>query len=319
MAENQVSSVPRSLYLKLDSKDEKLAAVLHALAFKTRLRILELLSDRLYNVTELAQALELPLSTTSNHISILERAGLLLTEQRAAARGTQRACTRAFDTVVLQLPEHLDEVRTMVEESMPIGAYVDCSAIPTCGLLSERGVIGFFDDPRSFYDPRRIDAQLLWFHRGYVEYRFPQRLPAAAKILSLTLSFEACSEAPLHHDDWLSDVSVWINGVELGTWTSPADFGGSQGKLTPTWWEKHNTQYGLLKIWRVDDSGCVLDGITVSSVSQGDLRIQDSDFISVRIGIKDEAQNVGGLNLFGSRFGNHPQDLLLRIQYSHVD
>ncbi len=35
--------------------------------------------------------------------------------------------------------------------------------------------------------------------------------------------------------------------------------------------------------------------------------------ISVRIGIDDEAQNRGGLNIFGSKFGNHAQDIVMKI------
>ena len=35
----------------------------------------------------------------------------------------------------------------------------------------------------------------------------------------------------------------------------------------------------------------------------------------VRIGIKDDARHQGGINLFGRRFGNYPQDLVMRIAY----
>ena len=78
---------------------------------------------------------------------------------------------------------------------------------------------------------------LLWFHHGYVEYRFPNRLAAGAEVESLELSCELCSEAPLHHDNWPSDITVWLNGLELGSWTASADFGGQRGALTPSWWE----------------------------------------------------------------------------------
>jgi predicted transcriptional regulator len=37
--------------------------------------------------------------------------------------------------------------------------------------------------------------------------------------------------------------------------------------------------------------------------------------ISVRIGIPDDALHVGGMNLFGSKFGNHAQDVLLRCRF----
>jgi predicted transcriptional regulator len=316
MAQTTELPTRRTLYLKLESADQRTQDIASALSFRTRVQILELLAERLYNLSELANLLSLPLSTVSGHVSVLERAGLLITEQQPAIRGTQKACARAYDTIVLQLPDRADEERTVIEESMPIGAYMDCGITPTCGLLSDRGIIGSFDEPGSFYDPKRIEAQLLWFHSGYVEYRFPKRVPAGTRVTSLSLSFEACSEAPLHHDDWPSDITVWVNGTELGTWTSPADFGGTPGKLNPTWWEPHNTQYGSLKVWRVDAESCVLDGLTVSPVRLDDLRLESFQHISVRLGVKEDARHVGGMNLFGRKFGNHPQDLVLRIQCS---
>ena len=56
-------------------------------------------------------------------------------------------------------------------------------------------------------------AQLLWFRAGYVEYRFPNRVPPGARVQSLQLTAEICSEAPLHDLDWPSDITVWINGI----------------------------------------------------------------------------------------------------------
>ena len=82
---------------------------------------------------------------------------------------------------------------------MPIGAYTDVSIIPTCGLAGELGIIGHLDDPSTFYEPERIYAQLLWFRLGYVEYRFPNRLPPNVALDDIEVSFEVCSEAPLHH------------------------------------------------------------------------------------------------------------------------
>jgi predicted transcriptional regulator len=53
----------------------------------------------------------------------------------------------------------------------------------------------------------------------------------------------------------------------------------------------------------------------VSSTTIGDLGLTDHAFISVRIGVKADAEHVGGINLFGSRFGNYPQDLVLWLGY----
>jgi predicted transcriptional regulator len=259
---------------------------------------------------EIAEALDLPQSTATLHINILENAGLIKTDLQPAKRGLQKTCARIYDQVVIQLPARNPHEETVARISMPIGAYVDAEVAPTCGLVSEQGFIGHLDDPAAFYEPERIRAQLLWFRRGYVEYRFPNRVPAKATTDSLEISFELCSEAPLYHDDWPSDITVWINGREIGTWTSPADFGGEHGLLTPVWWDNSNSQYGLLKVWKLTAEGSYVDGVQVSKITLDDLKL-GGDFIRVRIGIKPDARNIGGLNLFGSHFGNYPQDIIL--------
>jgi predicted transcriptional regulator len=308
------SSNGRALHIAADTPQAK--QILKALASEPRLRMLELLSDRLRNVSEISDALDIPLSTANRDIGILEEAGLLRTELTPATRGLQKMCQRVYDTILIELPSHnKPSSEQAIETSMPVGAYVDFQVTPTCGLTSEPGIIGLFDDPSSFYEPDHIKTQLLWFHHGYVEYRFPNRLPAKAVPDTLRVSLEVCSEAPMHHENWPSDITMWINGTEIGTWTSPADFGGKRGVLTPEWWETRNTQYGLLKKWQVNAEGSFVDGVRISPIRLADLQIRQHDFISVRIGVKPEATNLGGINIFGSRFGNYPQDIVLRLDY----
>jgi predicted transcriptional regulator len=59
----------------------------------------------------------------------------------------------------------------------------------------------------------------------------------------------------------------------LGTWTSPGDFGGERGRLTPDWWAAGDTQYGPLKRSRVSAEGTSLDGVRFSDVTLEDLRL----------------------------------------------
>lgn len=305
----------RSLQIAADTPQAK--RILKALASEPRLRMLELLSDRLYNVSEIAEALDLALSTATRDISILEDAGLLRSELTPATRGLQKMCLRVYDTILIELPSSSEpgDDQQAVEVSMPIGAFIDCQVTPTCGLTSSTGIIGLLDDPTSFYEPDHVQAQLLWFHYGYVKYRFPNRQPPKTELTALRLSLEVCSEAPMHHDDWPSDITLWINDIEVGTWTSPADFGGQRGLLTPAWWGSKNTQYGLLKVWQVNSEGSFLDGIKLSAVNLEDLQIHANDFISIRLGVKQDADNVGGINIFGREFGNYPQDIVLHSSY----
>ena len=308
--------IARVLELLADDHNlQDLEAVTKALGSETRLEILRFLSAHTCSVLEIAEALDLPPSTATLHINVLEKAGLIKTDLRPATRGLQKVCARVYDRIVIQLPADTERAETAVEVSMPIGAFLDIQVIPTCGLLGELGIIGQLDDPGAFYEPERIHAQLIWFRRGYVEYRFPNRLPPNVLLDDIEVSFEICSEAPLHHANWPSDITVWIGNVEIGTWTSPADFGGERGSLTPAWWDVQNSQYGLLKVWKVANSGSYVDGMQISKVTLNQLTLKPGEPIPVRIGIKDGASNVGGMNLFGNKFGNYPQDIVLRQHY----
>lgn len=289
--------------------------MLKALSNETRIAILRYLGDQVIPMNQIAQDLGLPPSTATMHVIVLERAGLLHTEMRPASRGLQKVCARTYDELVIDLPRGEHHTRSAIEHWMPVGGYSDVQVEPTCGIASADGLIGYLDDPNSFYEPDRVRAQLLWFRTGYVEYRFPNRVPPGVSVLSLQLTAEVCSEAPLHDPDWPSDISVWINGVHLGEWTCPADFGGMRGRLTPGWWEEQDSQFGVLKRWRVSESGTSIDGLSLSAASIGSLALKPSQPIVIRIGVRPEAHNAGGLNLFGREFGNYPQDLGLRLEY----
>jgi predicted transcriptional regulator len=291
------------------------AEVFRALANDTRVAILSYLGDRVVAVNQIAKDMGLPSSTATMHISVLERAGLLHTELRPASRGLQKICARTYDELIFDLPRGLHRAHDAVDIEMPIGGFSDFAVEPTCGLVSATGLIGYLDDASAFYEPDRLNAQLLWFRVGYVEYRFPNRVPPGASVDSLQLTAEICSEAPLHAFDWPSDIGVWVNGVLLGEWTCPSDFGGQRGRLTPSWWEEKDSQFGVLKRWLVTARGTTIDGIDLSAVDLETLGLTPGDPIAVRIGVRPDAENVGGLNLFGRGFGNYPQDLGLRLEY----
>lgn len=267
-------------------------------------------------MNELAEKLGLPFSTTAVNVKKLEEYQLITTEL-VPGRGTQKINTKNYDRIVIDLfDEHDDRDKNVITIDMPIGEYVDCQAEPSCGLVGLSDYIGIQDDPRSFYEPGRREAELLYFRAGYVEYRYPNRIPYGAKGTEIEFSMEICSEAPYHKLDWPSDISLWINDVEVGTWTSPGDFGGQRGFNTPEWWQIYFTQYGLLKQWKVNQDGCFLDGVKISEIKLHDLNLNDKPYISLRIGVKKDAVNVGGLNLFGQRFGNYSQGIIMSLRYN---
>ena len=297
---------------------ESALPVLKALASETRMLILGMLSHNVLNVTELAAALGLPHSTVNFNLKQLEAAGLLHTEYEPGTRGSQKLCSKRYDEIQIRMPgvavQSDNTQRT--EISMPIGNYRHLEAKPTCGLASDTKIIGMLDDPRSFFELEHLFAQILWFRQGYVEYAFPNNLPYGARAVSLELSMEICSEAPQYDPDWPSDITIWINNCELGTWTSPGDLGGVPARLTPDWWQLDQSTHGYLKRWRVTDSGTMIDGESLSTTDIAALELGGNNHIAVRIGIKPEARHVGGINLFGRKFGNYPQDIVMRLEYA---
>jgi predicted transcriptional regulator len=306
----------RTLLLNMETTQrERSIEVAKALGSAQRVRILDFLQNRVANVSEIADALDMPLSTANLHLTVLEEAGLIRSEIIAASRGVQKVCARAYDVIMIQLPRTFKSRDQKFSVQMPVGAFAACQVQPTCGLATETGVIGFLDDPVSFYEPARFQAQLIWFRQGYLEYHFPYRPEPNQQPKSLVLSMEICSEAPNHHHDWPSDIFLEINGRQVGIWTSPADFGGERGNLSPEWWEEWNSQYGLLKSWRVDHEGSWIDGVRLSDVTIDDLHLEQEPYVRVRLGVHPDALHVGGLNLFGSKFGNYPQEILMQVHY----
>ena len=201
-----------------------------------------------------------------------------------------------------------------IEVAMPIGLYTSCEVSAPCGLCSPHGIIGLLDVPGTFLDPERMNAGLIWFTRGFVEYQFPNNARHVGKaVTALECSLELSSEAPGAPPNWPSDITVAVNGRELGGWTSPGDFGDRRGLYTPDWWKLKGSQYGMLKSFRVTPEGAFVDGVRISSLTPKDLDLSAHHSIRLRIEVKPDARHPGGVNIFGRGFGNYDQDIVLRL------
>ena len=295
-------------------EEKELMALGKALSSEIRLKILGLLQEGPLCVNEIAEFLNIPASSAALHVRVLEEAELIRTELKPGIRGYMKLCIRQETSVVLDLQKKSKEQREEVI-SMPVGNYVDYKITPTCGMVNEEEYIDGEDEPRCFYDPRRTTAKLVWFSSGYLEYRFPNAGMQKEPVKSLDFSAELCSETADYNLDCPSDITLWINGIEAGTWTCPSDFGGRRGKLNPDWWEDKNSQYGNLKNWHIDETGTYLDGRQVSGRGIEAYALAEGPYVSVRIGIKEDAEHVGGVNIFGNCFGDYPQDLVMRLKY----
>lgn len=291
--------------------------VYKALASETRLTILNLLADTPSTVSALAQTMNISKAIMSRHIKILEDANLIhLSKSFASSDQRKKVYTLRVDKANINFPKKIYLPYEKITSEIKLGYYSDFDVLPSCGLVSNQKVIEALDDPRVFVSNERINASLLWFSDGYVEYKIPNTLEANQHPQMLEISLEIASEFPISNNTWPSDITFTINGIPVGTWTSPGNYSDVRGKLTPKWWNENYSQYGLLKHLRINNADTGIDGEWLSDVRLADLNLEDSQFITLRIGIEKDARNKGGITIFGEDFGNHPQNILLSLFYS---
>ena len=305
------------LHLSNPAHHEQIVRIGKALSSPIRLNILNLLKNTPLSLQEIADILSIPVSSTALHIKILEEAKLIVTETQPGLHGSMRVCICSMQTFHLEtFDADADLADNTITLDMPVGNYYQIEVEPTCGLADENGVMDAYDSARTFYSPLRGNAQLIWFQQGFVEYRFPNLTNPLLELHEISFCMELCSEAPGFLEDWPSDITVSINGHEVATYCSPGDYGARRGRLTPPAWPNGRTQYGLLKNFSVRESGSYLDGRLIDpQLSLKDLKLQDHPYISLLIQIKKDARHIGGINLFGEKYGDFPQGIVMNLIY----
>lgn len=306
--------------LHVKNLDEGLE-VFKALGSELRINIIKLLQENHeMNMNELATSLGITNGALTSHIKKLEESGIVQVMTERGGHGNQKICKVAVDKIVVDVEsEETEEDQNIYNTEVKVGHYSDYNVYPTCGLATSKAIVGEVDDPRYFSHPDRINAGILWFTKGYIEYMIPNLLPSATKIDQITVSLEISSEAPGINNDWPSDISIFLNDVKIGTWTSPGDYGDVQGIFTPDWWFPNWNQYGLLKMIVINKKGTFVDGLKISDVTINQFNLDYKSTVRFKFEIEEDAKNIGGITIFGSEFGNYNQDIKVRIAYSPME
>lgn len=286
-----------------------------ALSSDVRINILEILSQyKQLNMNELSEKLDLTNGAVTMHIKKLEECGLIKTTNLTGKHGLQKICSLHEDKFVIDIGKQ--DVENSYHIDLNIGHYSNYDITPTCGIATKDSIIGEVDNPNYFADPERINADILWFTKGSIEYRIPNYLKPSEVFSELQISMEISSEAPGVCSIWPSDIHFYLNNVNVGRWTSPGDFGDSKGILTPSWWNPHWNQYGLLKLLTINSFGTFIDGIKISDVTLEDLELNYKSDILLKLAVPEETKHVGGLTIFGKNFGNYNQGISVRLVYN---
>lgn len=306
--------------LHVKNLDEGLE-IFKALGSELRINIIKLLQENHeMNMNELATSLGITNGALTSHIKKLEESGIIQVMTERGSHGNQKVCKVAVDKIVVDVEsEENEEDQNIYNTEVKVGHYSDYEVYPTCGLATSQAIVGEVDDPRYFSHPDRINAGILWFTKGYIEYIIPNLLPSATKIDQITVSLEISSEAPGINNDWPSDIAILLNDVKIGTWTSPGDYGDVQGIFTPDWWFPNWNQYGLLKMIVINKKGTFVDGLKISDVTINEFNLDYKSTVRFKFEIEEDAKNVGGITIFGSEFGNYNQDIKVRIAYSPME
>jgi len=301
-------------------KIEDGALIFKALGSEVRQNIVKLLiENKQMSMHEIADALEITNGALTSHVRILEESGIIVVIADRNGHGNKKLCRLRDNQILLDFDsEERNSEALIYDTEVKVGHYSDYSVYPTCGLATTDSLVGTVDDPRYFAHPDRINASILWFGKGYVEYIIPNLLPEATKIEKITMSFEISSEAPGVNEDWPSDISFYLGDVHLGTWTSAGDYGDVRGIFTPDWWYDNWNQYGLLKVLSIDKRGTFIDGLKISDVNIKQLDLDYKSVIKFKFQVSEDATHIGGLTLFGSQFGNYNQDIKVHISYSQT-
>ncbi|MWV45815.1 helix-turn-helix domain-containing protein [Paenibacillus sp. HJL G12] len=300
--------------MELDTTTASLP-VYEALASRVRLNILQLLSERQMNVRELAEALCLSSAIMTMHVKKLEKARLITTRMAPGKGGVQKICALSAERIEITIPASPALHRKSHQTEVSVGHYTDFELTAPCGIATVEHTIGEYNEPRYFWYPERVQAKMLWFRSGYIEYKVPNCLLDSQTPEELEITCELSTMLPFHPNAKPSSLVFSFNRVELGGWAGLKYQSTHQGTYTPAWWSDPGSQNGMLKTLRINQDGTYVDGERISGVTLSSLPVRDKQW-TFRIAVPGQEKNTSGITLFGKGFGNHQQDVLFHLYYS---
>lgn len=289
-----------------------------ALSSTVRLEILQKLIERSMTMSELSQELRVSLSSITMHIKCLHKVGLVEVVPKPGMHGAQKLCGIKADKVLFDFfdNENVESGKKMSKKmEIPIGLYSRAEIQEPCGIVNEEEYVDIEDTQFCFYNPSHVEAQLIWFTTGYLEYNISNKYIQNEDVHSINISFEVCAEAPGYNNEWPSDINITINDKSITTFRVQGDYGGSRGVNNPSWWSDSNTQFGELKKISITEKGTYLNGNLVSIHTISSLNIKGKSYFTFRIGVFENSECTGGINLFGKKFGNYAQDICVEVCY----
>jgi len=303
------------LDVRRERDHELIAALCSALGSPVRIRIIYYLQFwYVREITKMSSDLSIPMTTLMHHLEKLADAGVVILYYKYSKRASVRMAAREMKNININLyfdGRDMVEKKVSYSQSVGVGCYSDYSGDTVKLLLAENRVVSI---PGDNFPEERFNSLLVFTNYGRISYSFSNGKAKSSRVKEIVFTFEICSEAPFYDNNYLSDITFWVNGVELTTYTLIGDFGDRRGKLNPAWWPAVNTQYGQLVRLSANKNGVMINGNVVNPrVNVDHLMLDKGHKTEFTFGNKDTAEHRGGFNLFGRSFGDYPQDICMEL------
>ena len=71
-----------------------------------------------------------------------------------------------------------------------------------------------------------------------------------------------------------------------------------------------------MKTFSINKDGTFIDGVLFNKdVNIENININGGYYISFIIAVNENSKHVGGVNIFGEKFGDYSQDIIMRVHY----
>jgi predicted transcriptional regulator len=308
----------RGVFMDIDTSINYLP-VYQALDSPVRLEMIDIISHEKVTATQLAKRMNISKAAISKNLHILENANIIKFQKGTDNR--QNVPCVNIDKISINFPQQIFPDYYKKSYDIPIGNYFAIEDVaPSCGLATNTEVITPMDDMNVFFSTHRFQAHILWFTQGSIEYIIPNEIPENGKIELLEFDIEMASEFPMSNNSWHSKIGFWLNDKFIGSTELPGNYSDVQGRYTPDWWPKKFSQYGLLNHIRIGELDTSIDSVSISNVNINDLELDKTRRLTLKMAVLPmDNDTYGGLTLFGSDFGNHPQNIKATVFYSQND
>lgn len=305
---------------------DKIAIVAGALSSPVRLQMLRQLQDGAISIPKLAEMNNLSITNCIFHATILENAKLINIRlvHHGKTNKKVRMCTRLLRkfNVNLFLGDHNEfpgPNKKVFSYTTRVGEFIYISEdVDACFATKDNFYFGTW---KGIYNPERFNAEIIWSNGGIISYAFPNDFTMKGETEQLMLDIEVCSETLDHDNLHKSDITFWINDVELFTYRCPGDYGDRVGVLNPEYWSKGKnvlpTQYGDRLHIVIEKDAIYLNEVLVNKkFNMKSLHLGKGNMLKLTIGNKKGCEFPGGWNIFGKGFGDYPIDIELKAVVS---